>query len=603
MSKVEKEAVSPKSKPSLVLNRRSFLIGGAAFFASEIASRAESKIFLPAVFKREHLLPPIKYLPDLTNDMVAMEMLPFWFRERMARPERTGELTREDYAGTTTLVEVKNFGLHKDEENQEAIGYLENGVNQWYSANLKQRQLRFEGRIQKIEINENELRREGLPLPIDDLVSVVLDKTQGIESIGLPQRVNVIFVKGVRGITRVAGNTVIMSLPENPNDCKSEKQKGIFAHLLGHALGLAHPQEDIDTVDTELSVTNSHMDPSILSRGLRDSIILDSQLNPHKARLMATGYFPYRGIIYTREDGAIPLGPSLTADFESCIRGREVKIAHGLYVIPCQGKEAVLRIRTCGPAKIDFGSAIIRQERNYIFKEQDEHITKGIALKLEGQPEARLAGIEVKGGIFISFWRTIEAEYVQGLNIEGTTVVDGRRIEYDATRPGGDKERGRWLYIWNTPKEEDGSPVDSYFSFGAGICLKHCKDSTIRGMMVAHTTQAIADFFGESNCYENNDLSECGWGIRLWQTKGTTDRPILIKRNLFDYNTQPDPWWWMMGDGAAIVGLGVEEINIEENKFRFCGDGVLLCGVPHLPGRVEMSILEEMKLFIIMPMD
>lgn len=566
------------------MDRRNFLKTAAAaaagFLASAVTAKAESNIFLPLVFCKEHSL-PLEYPPDLTEDVVASERLPDWFRERMARPERVGELERRDYAVTTTLVEVKNDSwLHKEEKDQETIDYLEGGLNQWYSVNLNQGQLRFEGTTQRIEIDEDELRSGMSPLPIDDLVSVILNRTEEVESIGHCQRLNVVFIKGIKGVTRVAGNTVIMSLPEDQSDCKNERQKGILAHLLGHALGLSHPREDIDAVDTELEVRNSQMHPSILDRGLKDSIILDSQLNPHKARQIATGCFPYRGIIYTGEDGAMPL----TADLETAAE-REIKIAHGLYIFPCDGKETAVRI--LNPGIIDFGSAVIRQEVNYQFTETGEHVTRGIGLGIEGEPTQRLEGVSIKGGTFIGFWKAIEAKYTQGLKIERTAVVDGRRINYDATRPGGDEKRGKWLYVWNPPKEDNAAPPESYFSYGAGICLQNCNRSSIKNTTVGHTTLAVADYDGLSNCFEENDLSECAWGIRFWHSKGTEEQPIVVKKNLFDYNVQPDPWWWMMGDGAAVVGTGVEEISVEENRFRFGGDGILFCGFPYPPGRVE----------------
>lgn len=406
--------------------------------------------------------------------------------------------------------------------------------------------------------------------------------------------INILYIKGVEELGLVAGNTVIISFPDRKRKVPFEQQKGVLAHLLGHALGLEHPRQDIDTEGSRFDSHNSFMDPSVLVRGLSESIILDSQLNSEKAKLIFSGFFPYEGRIYTVErDGAVPLYKGITLE-------SSIKVAHGLYIFPCKPQEPAIIISPTREMIVDLGSAIVRGEQAQ-FQEFGEHITYGVGILIDGK-RGDGNNITVKGGVISGFHYGLLAKNLRQAKIEGVSVVAGRRMQSDASRPINDELRGHWLNFWFTPEDDltervigvdPTTIIDAYSAYGAGIALVQCANSEMKRNLVSHGTVGISDFYGLSNKFEGNDLSECPMGLRFWQARGTRENPILVRNNIFHFNTQPFPYWWQGGDGAAILGAGVRGIKIEENTIYFGGDGIFFCGFPFPPGEVEEGTIME----------
>jgi hypothetical protein len=332
-------------------------------------------------------------------------------------------------------------------------------------------------------------------------------------------------------------------------------------------------------------------------------IILDSSLNPHKAQLLHTGFFPYRGLTYDMErDGALPLHAGMHLDATG--NGRQVRIAHGLYPLPARAQEAAISVAAVG-LHVDLGSAILRGDEAP-FASYGEHLTYGTGLLVEGSSRdlhglgAPLRATTVQGGILSGYFYGLQAREATGVELDGITVVDGRRIQSDATRPISDNLRGFWLNFWLTPADDATEEIlfwerqaDSYGAYGAGIALRQCANGRVTRSMIAHTTVGIADYEGRSNHYEGNDFSECPMGLRFWHSGGIEGDPIRVVSNTCHFNTQPVPWWWSGGDGAAILGAGIHDIEIAYNDLAFGGDGIFLCGLPFPPGTVQQVRIHD----------
>ncbi len=264
-------------------------------------------------------------------------------------------------------------------------------------------------------------------------------------------------------------------------------------------------------------------------------------------------------------------------------------MALGNYVLPCEAHQAAVTVRG-HDLTLDLGAALLRGSTDP-FEDFGEQQTHGIGLLLDGTEGGVFT---LRGGTISGFHYGVKAVGLTGGTIEGTSVVNNRRLWSDARRENDDPNRGIWLDFLLSPEEDEtegwvGSVTTEDFcgTNGAGIALLRCSETSCRKTFAAHNTVGITDFYGRSNCYEENDLCGCPIGVRFWQAKGSPERPIKVARNVFHFNTQPCPWWWSGGDGGAILGAGLEACEILENEFAFSGDGVFLGLFPRLPSRVQ----------------
>ncbi len=604
-----KESLNKRSPGGLWTRREALKllgVGGAGAVLSlysplNLKADNSYRVFLPLIGKNhENDLPPeINFPVDLNQDVIEKEKLPVWMQERLAREEKTGVLGREYYAVSTSVIEIQSDLNEKrpffDEEL--IIGRLYQLTNNWLSGCLGKRELRFEGEIEKIQVPLGQIAGTLRSPDAKALVGQLLERVEEDERIGQNQKLKIIFIKDIKGVAINAGNVIFLSLPDSGEESDLGSKTGILAHLLGHALGLDHPLLNPDTEGTVFNSGNSFMSPSIKERELAGARILDSQLNPEKARLLASGFFPYEGRIYLEDEGAIPLEKGIILSSERY--GPNIKVAHGLYLLETGVKEVAVTIKDNG-IEVDFGSAILRQEKRFRFTSSGEHLTYGTGILVE----AGQGGI-IKGGIILGYHYGLLAKDQQGMEIEGVTAVNGRRIWYDASRSVDEEARGLWLDFWYTPENDllegvyhpdPDKPVDSYSAYGSRICLINCQQSLITKTLLGHSTVGLMDFFGRSNHFEENDFSECAMGLRLWGAKGTDGSPILIKDNIFHFNTQPVPGWYNGGDGAAILGAGIEFLKIEGNEINFGGDGIFFVGLPFFPGEVKSLTLIDNKI-------
>ncbi len=552
------------------LSRRTFLRLTAWGVALGIAPAWLTRPLRPA---------PDKPLPDLEHDALPRETLPSWLQKTAAAPERTGLLPEQYYAVHVFLVESdRPRQMEGDTEDEEAIESLVDEVNRWFADRLCDRKLRFyfQGRL---------AGSSGRAALTPDGVAPAAGLLAGVKvppETGQSQQIHVFLVKGTPGLARAVPQIVMMSLLDS-GDADRAAQAGVLAHLLGHALGLAHPRTDIDTAGTTYASENSFMHPSVAQRGLAESIILDSPLNPEKARLIASGFFPYQGRIYTRQDGAIPLESGMVIQGN----GQEIKIALGNYILPCEPQRAAVTVQG-QDLSLDLGGALIRGSADR-FTDFGEHETYGIGILLDGGERVTL-----KGGVISGYHYGIKAVGLRDGIVEGVSAVNNRRLWSDASRGIDDVLRGLWLNFWETPAEGEtegwiSSPKkeETYAVMGAGIALDGCSQTTCRKVVAMHNTVGIADFYGQSNRYRESDLSDCAMGLRLWQARGNGDQRLVVADNVMNFNTQSVPWWWSGGDGAAIIGAGVVGCDITGNRIAFGGDGVFLAGISRLPGQTQ----------------
>ncbi len=258
----------------------------------------------PALLRRFVAVAANDPTPDLVNDFIPLDLLPAWFRWRASAPERTGALEEEYYAVHVSWVESEsdipqNAGQSVGEA---VVEQIIREVSGWFARQLSGRMLRFTSDDPAALRLETSSDTDGA-----SLVSRLLGCIKARPGIGTRQQLHVLLVRGISGLALAAPHTVILSLPESAEGAEGATLAAAFAHLLGHALGLAHPRTDRDTAETEFASESSFMDPSVGIRGLEGSIILDSPLNPEKARLIHSGFFPLGGRAYTLNEGAVPL--------------------------------------------------------------------------------------------------------------------------------------------------------------------------------------------------------------------------------------------------------------------------------------------------------
>lgn len=526
---------------------------------------------------------------DLDNDVVRLDSLPPDFAERASSGEQFGPLSEAYYAVHVSLVNLSPGRPPQDENelaDQERFTRLAEELNHWVADRLGGRRLRF------IYHGPVPPRSKG-PQPDRDRrgqISRLLQAGSFAPAAGGPQRIQILLVRGFPSLAWATLRTVMLGWPTDTAESDTMALVAPLAHLLGHALGLSHPRPDIDTQNTEWASDFSFMHPGVADRGLSDSLILDSPLNPEKARLVRSGFFPREGVVHTLQTGGIPLEPGILIAGS----GQEIRVAHGNYVLPCQAGEAAVTVRGAD-LTVDLGSALIRGDAAD-FAAFGEHPTHGTGIRLDGTGGNR---ITLRGGIITGYHYGVKGDGLRGGAIEGVTVVNNRRLQSDARRELGDRMRGLWLDFWATPEEDatEGwtgalETEDLAVTMGAGIVLASCHETTCRGTIATHNTVGIADFYGQSNRYEGNDLGGCPIGLRFWQAHGSQSQPITVARNVFRFNTQPDPWWWSHGDSGAIVGVGLRGCVVQENEIAFGGDGVFLSGFPRLPGQTQAIVIQ-----------
>lgn len=552
------------------LSRRAFL---------RLAAGGVALGFAPAWLARGPRRAPDRPRPDLEHDTLPPAAHAAWLQQTNAAPERTGALPEQYYAVHIFLVESdRPRGMAGGTEDDEVIACLVDEVNNWFAARLCDRRLRFFFRGPLTDSSRGAAATSGRPGPL----AALLAGKEVPSEMGQRQQIHVFLVKDRPGLAWAGPQVVTMTLLSR-SDLEYTSQAGVLAHLLGHALGLAHPREDIDTAGTAYASENSFMHPAVAQRGLAASSVLDSPLNPEKARLLASGFFPYRGQVYTRQDGALPLENGMVIQGND----QEIKIALGNYVLPGDPQRAAITVRG-QDLRVDLGGALIRGSADR-FTEFGEHETYGIGILLDGG-----ARVTLKGGVISGYHYGIKAAGLRDGVLEGVSTVNNRRLWSDASRGDADVLRGLWLNFWETPAEGETEawisspkPEETYAVMGAGIALDGCTRTTCREIMAAHNTVGITDFYGRGNCYRESDLSGCAMGLRLWQARGDGDRRLVVADNVMNFNTQPVPWWWSGGDGAAIIGAGVTGCDITGNRIAFGGDGVFLAGVARLPGQTQ----------------
>lgn len=530
---------------------------------------------------------------DLEHDVLPQEALPPALRQRAAVTERTGPLTEGYYAVHVWLLGARFGGRAQQREDEpdappapdeERFARLANAINVWFAQQLSDHRLRF--------IYHGPLPMGKGPLP-DSLTrsttATLLQSVGRTPTFGGSQQVQVLLMPDGPDLAGVVANTVLLGGWPGADAEDVPALAGPLAHLIGHALGLEHPRPDVDTAGTGWASELSFMHPSVATRGLADSLILDSPLNPQKARLVRSGFFPYQGVIHLARDGAIPLQPGMNLAGE----GQEIRIAHGNYVLPAEPGAAAVTVQGAN-LTVDLGGALVRGD-DAAFAEFGEHKTHGTGVRLETTGEG---GVTLRGGIISGYHYGIRGDQLRRGRIEGVTLVDNRRLQSDARCASGDKLRGVWLDFWLTPEEDAtefwvGSVKDDNLmaGMGAGVALLGCRETLCVHVLAAHNTIGIADYYGQSNRYEDSDLGGCPMGLRFWQARGSGSDPITIARNRFHFNTQPDPWWWSHGDSAAIIAAGVEGCVIEDNEIVFAGDGLFLSGFPRFPAASQHLVI------------
>lgn len=228
---------------------------------------------------------------DLDNDVVGLDSLPPGFNERASEEEKFGPLSEAYYAVHVSLVDLSPGRPSQDENemaDQERFTRLAEEVNQWVADRLCGRRLRF------IYHGPLPPRSKG-PQPDRDprgQISRLLQAGSFAQQAGGPQRIQVLLVRGFPSLAWATIRTVMLGWPTDTTESDTTALVAPLAHLLGHALGLSHPRPDIDTEETEWASDFSFMHPGVADRGLSNSLILDSPLNPEKARLVRSGFFP-----------------------------------------------------------------------------------------------------------------------------------------------------------------------------------------------------------------------------------------------------------------------------------------------------------------------
>ncbi len=509
-----------------------------------------------------------------------LDALPAAAAQRLGAPDVTGPLPESYYAVHVSLVEAEPTPLIAEDAGEaDDVEQLLQDVNDWFASQLGDRRLRFFYHGPVADARQS-LKPGAVP---SASAARLFAGANLLPALGQRQQIQVLLVKG-RGLRSWACPfTVVMALSPRENTLRTAQNAAALAHLLGHALGLGHPVADIDTSGTAFASENSFMNPGAAARGLAASIVLDSPLNPEKAQLIASGFFPYAGRVYTAQDGAIILQQGMVIEGSD----QELRVALGHYVLPCEAGRAAVTIRGQN-LTVDLGGALLRGDTEDFTKFGD-HRTYGIGVLLDGG-----AGLTLRGGVISGYHYGVKARALTGGVIEGVSVTNNRRLLSDASREVSDKRRGIWLDFWETPEESDtelwsGVAQDDtfYAAMGAGIVLTGCLAMTCRRTLATHNTVGIADFYGQGNRYEENDVSGCAMGIRLWQARGGREQRLVVTNNIMHFNTQPVPYWWSGGDGAAIIGAGVSGCDITGNRIAFGGDGVFLSGLPRLPGQTQ----------------